>query len=146
MLEKNLDSYFERPAYISGRNVGEDEVVSTLCSAAGDVHATDLHKGIKALWANGFMDAPYAKYKTALATASQAMDGSLGIREHNPTLYAEVLESPLFKTAFSIAPTHGLAVETLSVDPMHGQIGFSRYCEVKGDSDRVIDRILEANV
>jgi hypothetical protein len=62
VLEKNLTSYFARPYYLGGRTVEEKSVLQWLVNEYGLVPA-DLHKGVKALWAEDFMDSYRAEYR-----------------------------------------------------------------------------------
>ena len=56
-LEKNFSAYLGRASYIANRSVEESTILSALWN---DLHlnSTDIHKGIKTLWENGFMDSP----------------------------------------------------------------------------------------
>jgi hypothetical protein len=107
--------------------------------------AVDLHKGIKKLWSEDFMDSPSTGYKTAVSTAREAMDEERGIKEYNPVLYEELQESPLFSSLFQMAPDRGHKVSVMSVDASRGYIAFPRYSENAADTQFVIQKILQNN-
>jgi hypothetical protein len=73
------------------------------------------------------------------------MDEERGIREHNPTLYETLLESPLFATMFQVNPESKCDVSVFLADPSRGYLAFPRYTARKGDTDRVISEILRQN-
>src|SRR5581483_889270 len=101
VLEKGVTQYFDRPCYVPSRSIEEKDVLSQIDSwASGRV---DLHKGIKTLWGNGFMDSSFAKLKKALSMASEIMDEELGIREHNPELYGQVADNTLLSALFALS-------------------------------------------
>jgi hypothetical protein len=144
VIEKNLASYFDRDYYLGGRSVEEVDLVYAL-SSNYMLGTTDLNKGVKTLWGDGFMDSPRVNFKKTLSTAREAMDEELGIREHNPELYEVLLEAPLYSTLFRLAPERGHQVSVISIDPSKGSIAFPRYTEVPGDTDHVIREILKRN-
>jgi hypothetical protein len=143
VLEKNPASYFERPSYIGSKSVDEKSVLADMVKS-GLLAPSDLHKGIKKLWADGFMDSCRAKYKTPISTAQETMDEERGIKEYNPDLYGILQQSPLFTTLFQIPEDKG-TVTSFSADPSNGLIGFSRYSEKSEDTDYVIEQILANN-
>jgi hypothetical protein len=144
VLEKNLSSYFERPYLIAGRSVDENAILRDIKSAF-QIQPTDIHKGVKALWDDGFMDSSRAKYKKPISMASEAMDEAKGIKEHNPELYEILLESVLLDTLFTIPPDKNCSVTAVLIDPSNGYVAFPRYSEKKGDTDFVIGEILTRN-
>jgi hypothetical protein len=141
VLEKGVSQYFDRNCYVPGRSIDEKDVVSEV--EAWSAGRVDLHKGIKALWDTGFMDSPTAKLQKALSMASETMHEELGIREHNPELYEQILESTLLSALFSVTDEkHGISV--FSAQPSLGYLVFPRYC-AKGSTDFVISEILKHN-
>jgi hypothetical protein len=142
VLEKAVTQYFDRPCYVSDRSIEEKLIIKEL-----EVWApkrADLHKGIKELWQEGFMDSSSAKLKKALSMASETMDEERGIREHNPELYAEIQESTLLSALFAIAEEEKYGVSVFSAQPSIGYLAFPRYSE-KGGTDHVITEILNKN-
>ena len=81
VLEKNLGSYFERPYYVGDRSAEEKSVLQDVFSQIGELPAADLHAGVKALWAEGFMDSIRTQYKKPISTASETMDEERGIKD-----------------------------------------------------------------
>jgi hypothetical protein len=141
-LEKNLGSYFDRPYYVGDRDVDEKDIVPPMTN--GLVPA-DLHKGVKKLWGDGFMDSHRTSFKKPTSRASEAMDEERGIRENNPELYALLQDTPLYNTIFTVPPEKDSTVSVFSVDPTRGYIAFPRYSDTVGDTDFVIREILKNN-
>lgn len=144
VLERNPCVYFDRDCYQSARSIDERGIVQNL-ERSGFTRA-DLHKGVKALWDSGFMDSCRTRYKKPLSTATEAMDEELGIREHNPELYEQLQTATLFATLFQVHSEQNCDVDQFHVDPSQGYIAFPRYTEGAGDSDDVVNRILQSNV
>jgi hypothetical protein len=143
-LEKDVKSYFPaRQCYVVRKSIEEKTVLDDL--AFSNLDRTDIHKGIKALWDNEFMDSFRAKYKKPKSLASEAMDEELGIREHNPELYDVLLDSVLLNTSFLISETQDCGVSAFSADCAGGYLSFPRYSEGNKDTDFVIDEILGHN-
>lgn len=144
VLQKNLGSYFDRQFYVGGKNIDESSVIQLMVNSDLAQYA-DIHKGIKALWDAGFMDSKNTRYKKPFSTASEEMDGELGIREHNPELYEIIMDSPLYNTTFIVGSDKGTTVTALSADPSRGYLAFPRYSERIGDTDHVIGEIIRLN-
>ena len=147
VLENNISSHFHgRPSYIAGRNVEEQSILQQVTNSfVGNLNPVDLHKGIKKLWKNGFVDATRTRYKKPTSTAAEAMDKQKGIKKNDPELYKTVLKSPLFKTLFQIQSEKGSTVSVFWADPSAGSLSFPRYSKRRGDTDYVIDEILRNN-
>lgn len=141
VLEKNLSSYFDRYSHVSTRSVDEKTVLQT----AFPLSAADLHKGVKKLWADDFMDSSRVEYKKPMSTAQEEMDEQRGIKKSNPRLYAAVAEAPLFNAVFQISPSANITVSAFTANPSRGYIRFPRYSENPGDTDFVIREILRHN-
>jgi hypothetical protein len=143
VLERNPCIYFDRDCFKLSRSIDERGVISNL-ESLGFVRA-DLHKGIKTLWDENFMDSFRTKFKKPKSTATEAMDEELGIKEHNPTLYEELQTSTLFRTVFQVGTNSECCVEEFQVDPSGGYIAFPRYTEGSGDADHVVHAIVAKN-
>jgi hypothetical protein len=141
VLEKTVSAYFDRPCYVPDRTIEEKMIVKEV-EAWGNPRA-DLHKGIKELWKNEFMDSPSAKQKKALSMATEVMDEELGIREHNPELFEQLQENPLLSVLFLIS-NKTCGTDVFSAKPSEGYLAFPRYSE-KGGTDFVISEILRNN-
>ena len=146
-MEKDLSSYFDgRPLWVSGQSVTRDQVLRKVTDHfAGNLMQPDLHKGIKRLWADGFMDCPRAKYKKTHSTASEIMDEGKGIRHSNPELYEILKASLLLSALFQIDPASACTVSAVYTFPAEGSLVFPRYSSRKGDTDHVIREILRNN-
>jgi hypothetical protein len=147
VLEKNIGTYVdERPFRTFSRSADEDIVLKELeRTFKGTLKPTDLHKGVKKLWHDDFMDATRTQYKKSLSVASEIMDEERGIKKFNPELYAVLRRSPLLKTSFQVAPNQETSVTAFSAEPLKGYIGFPRYSEERGDTDHVVNEILRHN-
>ncbi len=147
ILERNIGTYFSgRPCYMERRSTDEKTVLQIIRDEAQDTfHPTDLHKGVKQLWDDGFMDSPKAQYKKTISTASEAMDEERGIKEHNPEVYEILTDSVLLNTLFVIPQKDGFSVSGFSMEPAKGYINFPRYTENIGDTDHVVSEILRHN-
>jgi len=142
-LEKDLQSHFQRPCIVRSRSVAESGVLSALKGLhQGPV---DLHKGIKKLWENGFMDATRTKYKKPHSQASETMDEALGIRTFYPELYETLKLSTLFSTLFVIDPKAKCGVSAMSATPLNGFLTFPRYADATNGTGYVVEQILQHN-
>ncbi|MBZ5493674.1 MAG: hypothetical protein LAO76_22375 [Acidobacteriia bacterium] len=138
VLEKNVTSYFdERPAYVAGKTLTEKTILAGI-----GMNQADLNKGIKKLWADGFLESSRSNFKKPFSLSSETMDEAKGIKEHYPEVYAIMQESPLYTTLFQVAEKNSVA--EFSADPSHGIIGFGSYSE-KGDTDGIIEKIISNN-
>lgn len=144
VLEKNLSSYFDRSYYVGGRSIDEKTVLKLLKNTLS-LEPADLHKGVKKLWAEDFMDSTRAEYKKPISMARESMDEDRGIKEHNPELYGVLQDSPLFNTVFTLSKKNKRSVSAFVVDPSRGYIAFLRYSETSGDTDFVIRAIIKSN-
>lgn len=144
-LEKKLSAYFPGQTIFNGpAGIDERDLVATVMASL-ELGIADLNAGVKELWHTGFMDAFSVRFKRPQSTAFEVMDEERGIREHNDHLYQQLRTLPLGNTLFRMDPQQGLGVETFSVDPSKGTIGFGRYSETAGETDRVIREILQRN-
>jgi hypothetical protein len=141
VLEETVSAYFDRPCYVPDRSVEEKNVVREV-EGWGNPRV-DLHKGIKELWKNEFMDSPSAKQKKSLSMAQEVMDEELGIREHTPELFEQLQENPLVSVLFLISDKT-CGTDVFSAKPSEGYLAFPRYSE-KGGTDFVISQILRNN-
>jgi hypothetical protein len=141
VLEKTVSAYFDRPCYVPDRSIEEKDIVKEVESWSQQ--RVDLHKGIKELWNNKFMDSPSARQKKALSMAQEVMDEELGIREHNPELFEQIQENVLLSALFVISE-QCCGVSVFTAKPSEGYISFPRYSE-KGGTDFVISKILRSN-
>ena len=140
VLEKNVSSYFDRPAYIAGKSITEETVLAGITAG---LTTADLNKGIKKLWADGYIESTRSRFKKKYSLSSETMDEERGIKEHYPELYAIMQQSPLYTTLFEVNDDNS-TVDHFSADPSRGIIGFSSYSD-KGDTDAIIGKIISNN-
>jgi len=147
VLEKDIGSYVDGRGYNTiGRSIDENGILLAVERAfGGALVTTDLHKGVKKLWHDDFMDATRAQYKKPKSTDATIMDKSKGIKKTDSELYALLRTLTLFKTLFEVTATNESSVSAFSVDPGNGYIGFPRYSDNRGDTDHVVDEILKHN-
>ncbi len=144
-LEKDLRTYFPgQKVYNGAKGLEEKDLIAPIMAGL-ELGIADLHTGIKALWQTEFMDAFSVRFKRPRSTDTSAMDEERGIREFAPDLYQQLLTLPLGKTSFRVAAAQNCGVDSFSVDPSKGVIGFPTYSEPAGETDRVIREILQRN-
>jgi hypothetical protein len=141
-LQKNLRTYFER-SHIGSKRTGDERAILASVEDLA-VEPADLHKGVKKLWDDGFMDASRAKYKKPTSTAWEAMDQARGIKAHNPALYRSLQTAVLHDLFFRVLD-RGTTVSAVLANPSEGYLAFPRYTDKKGDTDLVISEILRCN-
>lgn len=141
VLEKNTSSYFDRPAYVARKSVNEKNIIASFLSPG--TNPADINKGIKKLWADGYIESTRSDYKKPYSTSSERMDEERGIKEHYPEIYAIMQEAPLYLTLFEFSDDRN-SVESFSTDPSNGIIGFTSY-SAHGDTDVILEKILSNN-
>lgn len=104
----------------------------------------DFNRGIKALWDADEFDAPTVQYKRARATSKDVMDEAFTVKAHDPDLYAELADKPLYQTTL-LFMGEDPCIKYLVVDPTQGTLVFRRYSSSNDCVDGVIRRILAAN-
>lgn len=139
--EKAVSAYFDRPCYVPDRSIEEKTVIKDVEYWAKP--RADLHKAIKELWNNKFMDSPSAKLKKAFSMAQEKMDEELGIREHNPEFFSQIQENMLLSALFLIS-NKNCGCSVFSAKPSEGYLAFPNYSE-RGGTDFVISEILRSN-
>ena len=143
-LEKNLQTYLGQRYSPRSRSVKEEDILDGLASTLG-LAISDLHAGVKALWASDFFDAFRVRFKSPHSTTTEEMDEEMGIKQHNPQLYALIRDAELFRTHFKVMPRDGVAqcVGTVITEPSKGHLSFTSYSEA-GDEDTgfVVDEII----
>jgi hypothetical protein len=147
ILEKDISAHFPgRTVYTSKKNLEDADVLQFLIGAfQKPLPEADLNKGIKELWAKDTVDCTRTQYKRPLSTVTEVMDQSRGIKKHNPELYKALVGCPLYKSLFVIESKEFSTARDFSIDPSRGSIAFSKYTEVRGDTDNVIREILRLN-
>ena len=148
-LQKDVGAYLDRDRIVSrGRkNVDEQAILDVLATAHG-LTQTDIHKGVKALWENGFFDAYRVKFKKPSSTTTELMDEEHGIKRCDAQLYELVRHADLLETVFEVLPRVGVerCVSILHIEPAKGRIAFDRYSD-EGEEDTrfVVNEIIRLN-
>ena len=144
VLEKDLSAYFEGRSVSTARKaVDEEDIVGWLLESAQGAVPMDFHKGLKAIWKQGFVDCSRAQFKKPHSTASETMDENLGIKENNDDLYKILLQSTILNGVFaSTAPKESTV---FVAKPGEGYLSFLRYSDENGGSDHVIREIIGHN-
>ena len=144
MLEKNLRSHLQDKYVVEFKGIEEDQILQGLRPLG--VFPADIHKGIKKLWDDGFMDCPRLKYVDPDSTTETVMKESRGIKEFNPTLYEKVRVLEFVSAVFALKKGgEAASVHGFSVEPSNGYVAIHRYSDRKGDTDLVISEILKRN-
>jgi len=128
---------------LRGKSLSEEVVTSSVLTD-GTLSASDLNKGIKALWAGDLIDAFRIKYKKPGSTNTQNMDEEQGLKKIDPKVYEELQKFPLYMSVFSALGALS-DVGQFSADPSKGFIGFTKYSKDEGSGDELIRQILENN-
>jgi hypothetical protein len=128
VLEKNVKTFFEHPAYATGKGISEADVLAGLMQDMS-LTACDLHSGTKKLWKSGFMDAHQADYTLPDSTVSQTMHDEKGIRVNKPELFKELMKCPLGRMRFRVDGSKRSSVGEFLANPSEGFLAFLRACQ-----------------
>jgi hypothetical protein len=149
-LSKAIRSYFPNQEVVStSRKYTNDNLTNMVENAIGQ-HTTltqaDIHTGVKSLWKSDLIDSPEAQFKTSFSTARQTLNGDDLIKRDHPSLYKEVIKSPLLDITFRVTSS-GLAtgIDYFRVDAERGKVEFPLYSDEKGDADYVLQEIIDNN-
>lgn len=143
VLEKDFSAHVHGAHVIASKGIEESGVLAALRTP--DVAPVDIHKGVKALWDDGFMDSPWIKYVEPDSTIDTKMRESRGIRQFKPDLYKLIKNYEILTASFFIDKGMGKSLYGFSVKPGDGSLGIHRFTEKKGDADSVIAEILKCN-
>lgn len=147
-MEKNAESYFAgRAPMRRGRSIDEESLIKHVANEfEHTLQVTDLHKGLKRVWADDFMDARRVQFRKAHSTASEMMDEEKGIKQSDPELYALLQTAHINSALFSVLGVkEKFSVSALSIHPSEGYVAFPRFSEQPGDTDYVVREILRHN-
>lgn len=143
VLERDPSPFANRPVITAVRHVDEKQTVRALNELG--FFPRDLNRGVKALWAEDYMDAFRTRFKKPFSTTTEIMDEERGIKQNNPQLYEEVQRLHMFDTLFRVHPSKETSVKHFNVNPTTGKIAFTSYSDDAGDTDEVVRAILERN-
>ena len=148
-LQKDVGAYLDRNRIVSRgqKNVDEQAILDVLAVEHG-LTPVDIHKGVKTLWEDDFIDAYRVKFKKPSSTTIELMDEERGIKRYDPQLYELVRHASLFETVFEVLPRDGVerCVSILHIEPSKGRIAFDRYSkEGEEDTRFVVNEIIRLN-
>ena len=106
--------------------------------------AVDLNEGIKAVWRDGIVDAMKAEYKRPRAKSKEVMDEAYTIKQDDPLLFAQLIESLLYNCTFKFMNGHP-HLEHFSTDPTRGSFTFHRHTPSNEAVHELIRHVLEQN-
>jgi hypothetical protein len=150
ILEKDIASYFPRRALVDKHGLSEEAVVADVMQSMGALQRLDIHKGIKALWHEEYMDCHYAKYRKAKSAAYEIVDRTekKGIRENDPALYGVLRKARMSACVFRLdeeQQKQQTSVRHFAADLSLGTLTFSTYADNSKDTGDVVRKILQSN-
>jgi hypothetical protein len=149
ILEKDIESYFPRRALVEKHGLSEEAIVADIVQSMGGLQPLDIHKGIKTLWHEEYMDCHFAKYRKAKSAAYEIVDRTekKGIRENDPTLYAVLRKARMTTCTFHLDEDQDqeTSVRYFGADLSLGTLSFSTYADNPKDTGDVVRKILQNN-
>ena len=143
VLERDPENFSHRPVLKSIRQLDEKKIAADL-NALGFV-SLDINQGVKKMWEGKYFDAPRAKYKKSNLTTTVDMDDGIGLRENAPEVFDDLMSKPLLNTDFRPDEKMESTVARFQINATFGKLGFTNYTDDPGDTDAVIQAILENN-
>jgi hypothetical protein len=149
-MEKDLEAYLEdlTPVYSVHRDIEDRDILEDFrktLDRTTTLVSLDINRGVKHLWANNFIDAPRAAWKSAVSTKIDAMDGQYMVKRDDPNEYAQAIACPLLKTIFKVLAPGVNWPEVLLIDATGGEISIPRYSNDPTAIENVIGEILRHN-
>lgn len=151
IFERNFHTFYKgiEVLPLRKRDNREEEMIKAFMDQAISsrvrIHRADLHKGIKTLWENDWMDSCKIKYKDADSTNAKNMNENKGIKASNPTSYDEIKDHTLYNCYFTTSENDGKLPVSFTADASEGYIAFTSYSKNFGDYDYVVEEILKHN-
>jgi hypothetical protein len=143
VLERDPGNFTGRQSIKSTRELDEKRIPFDLAKLGYD--PLDINKGVKALWTSKYMDAFRVSYKKRNSTSTEVMDEEVGLRDNAPEIFEQLTSKPLLNTNFKPDPSVQNAIGIFQINASMGRLGFTSYAENPGDSDAIIEAILENN-
>jgi hypothetical protein len=143
VLEREPENFTGRPVLKSVKEMDEKKITADL-NALG-LEPLDINKGVKSLWQSKYVDAPRAKYKKSNLTATVDMDDGMGLRDNAPEVFDDLISKPLLNTDFKPDEKMENTVGRFQINASSGKLGFTNYTDDAGDTDAIIQAILERN-
>lgn len=143
VLERKPGAIFEEGVSVVSRSLDEKIITKQLRGLG--VGATDLHKGMKALWDADYMDAFRVKFQSPDSTVDETMNEEMGIKATKPERYEELKSAKMFMSYFRLLDDSVKTIGDFTIDPSRGYIRFPRYTEAAGNADEVVRALLAKN-
>lgn len=143
VLERDPEIFSGRPVLKSVRQLDEKKIAVDLNGLG--FKALDINKGVKKMWEGKYFDAPRVKYKKSNLTTTVDMDDDKGLRENAPDVFDDLKSKPLLNTDFKPEKKMESTVARFQINATSGKLGFTNYTDDPGDTDAVIEAILEHN-
>ena len=150
-IERDLRSYFPDAGRVtfSRRSVDEKTILKIiqdeLLHSNIRLAALDINKGVKALWAQGYIDSQDARWKKQRSTTTETMDERFFLKRDLPEVYETVRRSPLLKAQFQFMRDQDQFVSHFVVEASGGILRFPTYGNRRENTLNVIAKILELN-
>jgi hypothetical protein len=149
ILEKNIGSYFpgnRKVLDVQKEHDEQDTISKTLDYFKNyDPRICDLNRGIKYLWGIDSIDSKFAKWKKNRSTTTEAMDENYTLKSQYPSVYNDIITSPIGKTIFKYLISDERLPDHFTCDPTNGEISVALYPKNLNQIQNVIDEILSNN-
>lgn len=143
MLEKNVGARAESRVLVANKGIQELDVLANVHPVG--LGPEDLHKGIKALWREDFVDSFRLKLMKPESTSEETMHRAKGIKKLKPDLFKEAMDHELLFAAFSLEPLANSTVHNFSIKPAEGYLAVGRYTDRNEDVENVVAEIIKRN-
>ncbi|MBB5062455.1 hypothetical protein [Granulicella mallensis] len=143
VLERTPATLYNEPISIVSRSLDEKLIVKNLKALGFDT--ADVHKGMKALWEEDYMDAFNVRFRSPDSTLTEVMDEEKGIKATKPERYEELKTATMFMSAFHLLKDPVKSIGDFFLDPSRGHFRFPRYTDDSGDADAVVQALLSKN-
>jgi hypothetical protein len=149
-IERDLRTLFHgERVTVSRRSVDEKSILKSIedqfRASSHRLRALDINKGIKALWAQDYIDSQEARWKKSRSTANEVMDERFFLKRDLPEMYDAVRRAPILKAQFEFMKDREQFVPHFVVEANDGVLRFPLYGNRQESSLNVIAKILELN-
>lgn len=146
ILERDVSAIIEDKVISTTRDFNDDTILNSIIQSANPARLTksDLNRGIKKLWKDDEVDAFKVKFKKSKSTSMEIMDEDKLLKRDMPTVYKELIKTPLIQTTFKVLKQNNL-LNYFVVDPTKGVFYFSIYPQHHNGINDLIDLVLTNN-
>jgi hypothetical protein len=149
-IEKDLRTFFHgERVTVSRRSVDEKAILHLIedqfRASSHGLRPLDINKGIKALWAQDYIDSQEARWKKSRSTANEVMDERFFLKRDLPDMYDAVRRAPILKAEFEFMKDRERYVPHFVVEANNGVLRFPLYSNRRESTLDVIAKILELN-